>query len=1613
MVEAATEFRKNSFNDQDSATLAKVATMFQNVADESMSAADSASFIIAQMKAFNIEADDAYRIIDSVNAVSNNFAVSSGDLANNLGNMSAAMATGNNTFEQSLGMLTAMTEITRSAAKGSRAMITVQGRLNQVVDESSDTGKKLTEWYQKHQIAIKDDEGQVRSLYEVLKDVAKIWPELTKNEQMYYLQQQAGTTQTQNLAALLSNFQTAIDATTTALESNGSAMKENESYMESLEAKEQSLKAEFEDFSNRVLSKEFVGGLVDAGHAMLSFANNDVGAAVVRVAGFSAALTSLVGIAGTVIGKISQLSSALSAAGGASGVIGTLLAPKTLLIIAGVATAIGLLAEVVKAVNQAIENSKFENLEKQAEELTDQVNQTKNNLDEAKQKLNELNAVPESDRADEWRREREELQQTIDAYEFLLDLRKQEERAKKEQAYSADVSGMTQAQTITDDEGYGRFLTGELMSDEQVAVATAQYNNLTEAIKANAKEFSEYFDEKSRIAIAEAIEAGDFDKAIQLERRALQMLGITFRETTQTAEEFEASQGDLMSALAQEVTTTKNFTDAQKEQYEAYVELNQGRYEFLSTQNELNESEQAFIDGYRAMTAAFLVGNRQFSNDIDLLEYLAKSLNVSSEEAYKLAREFGLVDTAWRELRADLYGIGDVANAVSETTSEVDSYIDALNEYRQANQDTVDSNGILVQSLFDSNGQLTETGRQALQTSDSMASMAKTFIEAQQAQAQADFSALILAIQEVGSQASITASQIASMMSMAGVSISGVETEAGSAKFKGWLSAQLGRAATNQDVLDYIRQQGEANYKKKMDEYKNQLSQIGGYVSSGAKSTAKNVENTAKQATDNIANYAKEQAEAVSQEIEDMFSKLRDTEEDYWDAKIDALEEQNKEIDRQVQLEEKLKALEEAKNQKVLLYKDGRFQYDTNRAAVASAQYDLNKTWIDVSLDKQKDILTKMKNGALDLIDEWKEKALEQGELTAEDINTLLGEYHDLGNAQYETVAWGTAGISNLIGTGMSVIGNAIAKSKLGQQLGLGNLNQQLANAGAFSGLYTGSDLRSGGTSGAVGAGGTGSYVGGGGTTSTGSVADLLNKNFGAGLTPTGTGGGTTKATGKIPTYRSQYGTTTWGGKDLNAPSTTTTALKGIRESYVEDAIKYGAGIAWWIQRMTPTNDYLGPGSYGETYESLLNTDWQSRAFGAKSAEELMDYMQRSAAQKIIGGYDGDINEWYDKTSLDAYRALYFRDPKAAIGNLYTDPDYRLYDALLFSKYFGKEGEIPDFETAGKKAFSGAFEESGPLSIQQLRQSAAVGSGGMSEWATGKILELSVKTQLEQLEAIDKQLEENDARQKTASGEELKQLQLLNKELTGTRKDIIDNFGKYETGVASWDVYGQPTVEREERWATDEELEAIGVTRPSRAKALQAQIDSLSAAWWATDDPDEKAKLHRQAEALRAELADEALKTAAMDIDGTVMTDEERYDMMRAQLAENSQAWFNADDAEKARLHDENEAIRKQLEDAGQSYARGTTYARGGLSLVGEDGPEMRVLGKGDGIIPSDVTSNLWKFGQNPRMFMRSYGQSLSNMFNISNLTLPNVHDAQSLVSGLERMAHQYVAQRS
>lgn len=69
MIEAATEFKKRGFGEEESLELASIATKFQNIADVEISAGTAASFINSQLKAFNYTANKSEYIIDAVNEV--------------------------------------------------------------------------------------------------------------------------------------------------------------------------------------------------------------------------------------------------------------------------------------------------------------------------------------------------------------------------------------------------------------------------------------------------------------------------------------------------------------------------------------------------------------------------------------------------------------------------------------------------------------------------------------------------------------------------------------------------------------------------------------------------------------------------------------------------------------------------------------------------------------------------------------------------------------------------------------------------------------------------------------------------------------------------------------------------------------------------------------------------------------------------------------------------------------------------------------------------------------------------------------------------------------------------------------------------------------------------------------------------------------------------------------------------------------------------------------------------------------------------------------------------------------------------------------------------------
>lgn len=415
MVDAAAEFKKSGYSDEDAKQLAIISQMYTNVADEALSAGESANFIISQMKAFNLEASEASHIIDAVNNVSNNLAVSSSDLATNIGNASAALAQGGNTYEEVLALMTGIVEITRSGAKASRGLVSIQSRYNQLVDESSDTGKALSEWYEKHNIAIYDQAGQLRKLYSVLGDVAKIWPDLTKNERAYYLNQQAGANQTQNLAAVLQNMDHVTKAYNLAINSSGSAMAENEKAVASLEGRTNLLKAEFQDLANNVIPNELIKELLNLGASLLELINNPIGRFLIQWG----LVSGVVGGAGTVFILF------------ASKIVPMVVSALGTLTVAGVSAqaAFGWISIVIGglaalAISLSSTSKEVERTGKTISERKEEISELNDELEANKSKINELNSIDYKDRSASWQNEYNQLRIANDELERKIRLEK-------------------------------------------------------------------------------------------------------------------------------------------------------------------------------------------------------------------------------------------------------------------------------------------------------------------------------------------------------------------------------------------------------------------------------------------------------------------------------------------------------------------------------------------------------------------------------------------------------------------------------------------------------------------------------------------------------------------------------------------------------------------------------------------------------------------------------------------------------------------------------------------------------------------------------------------------------------------------------------------------------------------------------------------------------------------------------------------------------------------------------------------------------------------------------------------------------------------------------------
>lgn len=266
VINAITEFKRDGYTLGQSEELAKYALIMTNVADGITNTGESANYLVSILKGANLDISYATKILDEMNEISNNSAISFDKLASMTQRIAGTMRTLGVNIEQTQALLTGAFEVLQDerVAKGISVIgLRIQG-LNEDLEAEAGLQSRVGKAFEKYaNIDIFDKQtGQLRNYYDILKELAGVWETLDKNTQTYLLTETAGKHRADVLAALMQNWSGVESAMSYALNSSGSALQEQERYLDSIEGKLAKLENAWQELATSTLSSDLVGFLI-------------------------------------------------------------------------------------------------------------------------------------------------------------------------------------------------------------------------------------------------------------------------------------------------------------------------------------------------------------------------------------------------------------------------------------------------------------------------------------------------------------------------------------------------------------------------------------------------------------------------------------------------------------------------------------------------------------------------------------------------------------------------------------------------------------------------------------------------------------------------------------------------------------------------------------------------------------------------------------------------------------------------------------------------------------------------------------------------------------------------------------------------------------------------------------------------------------------------------------------------------------------------------------------------------------------------------------------------------------------------------------------------------
>lgn len=299
---SAADWMRLGYSIDEAAELSKNTAVLMNVS-EFTSIDEATQSMVAMVQAFSDANEDvgdlSLEIIDKLNNIGNNFSISTSELAESLKRSSGTLIEAGNNLDEAIALTTAGNAIIQDAESVGSAMKVISMRIRgtsakeledigedaegliETTSKLEDKVKSLTAINGKKGISLLDDNGNYRTTYQILQDIADIWEEIgeadkrdSQNRQAALLEALAGKTRAQALASLLQNGEMLRDVYEKVQKSEGSAQKENEEYMSSIEAHLQIIQEKWQQFWDSAINREQVNWILDRIGELLDLLNN-------------------------------------------------------------------------------------------------------------------------------------------------------------------------------------------------------------------------------------------------------------------------------------------------------------------------------------------------------------------------------------------------------------------------------------------------------------------------------------------------------------------------------------------------------------------------------------------------------------------------------------------------------------------------------------------------------------------------------------------------------------------------------------------------------------------------------------------------------------------------------------------------------------------------------------------------------------------------------------------------------------------------------------------------------------------------------------------------------------------------------------------------------------------------------------------------------------------------------------------------------------------------------------------------------------------------------------------------------------------------------------------